>query len=346
MTVTVEAVPNAAEVRIADDGPGLDEAEREVLATGTETPLIHGSGLGLWLVYWIVSRHDGDIETETTSDGTTMTLSVPRSPEVETQQQVAELREARDRYRAAFENAFEGMIILNDEARIVAANPEAATIHGSDRRDLLGRSIREFLPEGFDFESAWGEFKTAGAERDTVTIVGSDGVERPVEYAATADIVPGQHLVTLRDVIDRKQREQQLQQERERFERLLETSPAAITVLDRTGSIVRANDRAEAVLGLNKSEITSRHYDDPEWEIVDAAGDPLSSEKLPFRQVIETGRPVYGYEHGIRRPDGTLRWLSINAAPMTTSEGDLERVIAVITDRTDHQAGENEPSVQ
>jgi len=343
VTVTVEAVPNAAEVRIADDGPGLDEAEREVLATGTETPLIHGSGLGLWLVYWIVSRHDGDIETETTSDGTTMTLSVPRSPEVETQQQVAELREARDQYRAAFENAFEGMIILNDEARIVAANPEAATIHGPDRRDLLGRSIREFLPEGFDFESAWGEFKTAGAERDTVTIVGSDGVERPVEYAATADIVPGQHLVTLRDVTDRKQREQQLQQERERFERLLETSPVGIAILDTSGAFVRANDRAEEVLGLNKSEITSRHYDDPEWEIVDAAGDPLPSEKLPFRQVIETGRPVYGYEHGIRRPDGTLRWLSINAAPLTTSEGDIERVIAVITDRTDHQAGENEP---
>jgi PAS domain S-box-containing protein len=335
VTITIERVPNAVDVHIADDGPGLDEQEREVLESGVETPLIHGSGLGLWLVHWIVSDHDGDTNTETTNEGTSMTISVPRSPEVETQPQVAELREPRDRYQAAFEKAFEGMFILNDDARIVAANPEAATIYGTGRQELLGRSLPEFLPGEFDFEDAWAEFKAAGTERDTVTYIRSDGVERPVEYTATADIVPGQHLIAFRDITDRKQREQQLQQERERFERLLETSPAAITVLDRTGTIVRANDRAEEVLGLNKSEITSRNYDDPEWEIVDAAGDPLPSEKLPFRQVIETGRPVYGYEHGIRRPDGTLRWLSVNAAPLTTGGGEIERVIAVITDRTE-----------
>ena len=335
VTITIERVPNAVDVHIADDGPGLDEQEREVLESGVETPLIHGSGLGLWLVHWIVSDHDGDTNTETTNEGTSMTISVPRSPEVETQPQVAELREPRDRYQAAFEKAFEGMFILNDDARIVAANPEAATIYGTDRQELLGRSLPGFLPGEFDFEDAWAEFKAAGTERDTVTYIRSDGVERPAEYTATADIVPGQHLIAFRDITDRKQREQQLQQERERFERLLETSPVGIAILDTSGAFVRVNDRAEEVLGLNKSEIISRHYDDPEWEIVDAAGDPIPAAELPFRRVIETGRPVYEYEMGIRPADSTLRWLSVNAAPLTTGGGEIERVIAVITDRTE-----------
>ena len=60
-----------AEVQIADDGPGIPETERVVLERGYETPLEHTSGMGLWLVYWIVSASDGDVELETEDvDGT------------------------------------------------------------------------------------------------------------------------------------------------------------------------------------------------------------------------------------------------------------------------------------
>lgn len=77
VSVTVQPVPNAAEIRIEDDGPGLADVEADVLNSGEETPLAHGSGLGLWLAYWIVTSHDGTIETET-DDGTTITITVPR----------------------------------------------------------------------------------------------------------------------------------------------------------------------------------------------------------------------------------------------------------------------------
>ena len=94
------------------------------------------------------------------------------------------------------------------------------------------------------------------------------------------------------------------------------------------------------MLGLSKSEITNREYDDPEWEIVDAAGNPIPAADLPFRRVIETGRPLYEYEMGIRVADGSLRWLSVNAAPVT-SDSEIERVIAVITDHTDQHEDES-----
>jgi PAS domain S-box-containing protein len=50
-----------AEVTIADNGPGIPEQERAVLLEGEETPLEHGSGLGLWIVNWIVTRSGGRI---------------------------------------------------------------------------------------------------------------------------------------------------------------------------------------------------------------------------------------------------------------------------------------------
>lgn len=49
---------------VTDDGPGIPAAERAVLTQGSETPLEHGSGLGLWLVYWVVRQSNGELEYE------------------------------------------------------------------------------------------------------------------------------------------------------------------------------------------------------------------------------------------------------------------------------------------
>lgn len=67
-----------ADLVIADDGPGIDEAEYEVLARGTETPLDHGSGIGLWIVKWATDHVGGNLSFERREPcGTTVTVSLP-----------------------------------------------------------------------------------------------------------------------------------------------------------------------------------------------------------------------------------------------------------------------------
>ncbi|SEV93295.1 ATP-binding protein [Halobacterium jilantaiense] len=53
-----------AEIVVADDGPGIPEEERAVLASGTETQLEHGHGIGLWFVTWAVTRLGGTVDFE------------------------------------------------------------------------------------------------------------------------------------------------------------------------------------------------------------------------------------------------------------------------------------------
>lgn len=63
---------------VADDGPGIDEAEYEVLNRGTETPLEHGSGIGLWIVKWATDRVGGNVSFERREPcGTVVTVSLP-----------------------------------------------------------------------------------------------------------------------------------------------------------------------------------------------------------------------------------------------------------------------------
>lgn len=66
------------EVAVADNGPGIPDQEQEALLEGDEEPLKHGSGLGLWLVNWIVTRSGGYIEFDTNEPrGSRVTLNLP-----------------------------------------------------------------------------------------------------------------------------------------------------------------------------------------------------------------------------------------------------------------------------
>jgi len=69
---------DTVEIVVSDNGPGIPPQEREVLLEGTETALTHGSGLGLWLVYWAVESLDGEIAFEDNAPrGSVVTLRVP-----------------------------------------------------------------------------------------------------------------------------------------------------------------------------------------------------------------------------------------------------------------------------
>jgi signal transduction histidine kinase len=65
---------------VADDGPGIPEQELAAIRKGTELPLEHGSGLGLWMVHWIVTRHDGTIDIAVSETGTTVSITLPHGP--------------------------------------------------------------------------------------------------------------------------------------------------------------------------------------------------------------------------------------------------------------------------
>jgi PAS domain S-box-containing protein len=75
--VEVAASDDAVEVRVRDDGSGIPSQDRTVLQRGDQSPLHHGSGIGLWLVYWIVESIDADIAATVNERGTTVTITIP-----------------------------------------------------------------------------------------------------------------------------------------------------------------------------------------------------------------------------------------------------------------------------
>ncbi len=149
-------------------------------------------------------------------------------------------------------------------------------------------------------------------------------------------------LGALRRWAERNQAVAALRESEERLARVVETVPDAITIVDAAGQIMFANAAAERILGLTRSHLTGRQYDDPAWRITAMDGGPFPPEALPFAQVMRSGQAVYGVEHAIEHPDGRRVVLSINAAPLREASGALSGMVAAISDITERQAAEAE----
>lgn len=74
-TITFDSATNT--IAVCDRGDGIPEHELTVFERERETPLRHASGLGLWLVKLGVDRFGGDVEFETSADGTLVEIGIP-----------------------------------------------------------------------------------------------------------------------------------------------------------------------------------------------------------------------------------------------------------------------------
>ncbi|MFW6180866.1 MAG: PAS domain S-box protein, partial [Spirochaetota bacterium] len=199
-------------------------------------------------------------------------------------------------------------------------------------REKIEQAFKEAVEQGrpYDLEL---EMVTGEGNHKWVRTIG-----RPVTENGRVVRVRG----TIQDITDRKTTEAELQRERDLLARIMETSPVGVTVLDRDGRITRANLRAEKVLGLSREQITRRTYNAPDWRITDCEGNPFPERELPFRRVMDTGAPVFDVSYAIEWSDGRRVLLSVNAAPILSENGEVERIVATVEDITERTRSEAE----
>jgi PAS domain S-box-containing protein len=249
-----------------------------------------------------------------------------------------------------------GTFVLDADFSVVWLNDSIESYFGVDRAAIIGQNKRELITDEikhrFDEPEEFARQVLATYDDNSYveqfechvrsTAACEDRWLEHRSYPITTGPYEGGRIEHYVDITPRKHREQELEAERQLLDRLFETSPVGIALLDTDGQIIRANKHGELVLDLSRSNIGDRRYDDPDWQIRDENDEPIASNLLPFARVLQTGEPVVDYEHSIRLSDGTTRWLSISASPLTTPDGAVERVVCAIVDMTDIRESERE----
>jgi len=258
-----------------------------------------------------------------------------------------EREQERRWYEEVVETTLDTAAVYDGDGRFRAVNSRLAELYGATPEELRGRRSRllEKLRESHDGDPyadlVAGRREEYKAELE-LDYPGQEGRVTDVRLSRLADGGEFVGVVAVgRDVTERRERERELQAERDLVERILDTSPVGIAVIDADGTVVRANDRTAEILGVDRGEFAGRPVTEVDWRVHDEAGEPVPESEMPLARVLRTGEPVYGSEIRVERPaDGTEVWVATSGAPLFDESGEVSQVVMTFEDVTERRERE------
>jgi len=177
------------------------------------------------------------------------------------------LGESEEKYRKLIETAGDAIFVADCETGILLdANKKAEELTGMNADEIIGMHQSRLHPkeETEKYERIFKDHveKEKGVISEDIFVCHKDGRKIPVEISAGVAEVGGRKIMhgIFRDITARRQAEKMLEENEEKYRKLIETAGDAIFVADcETGILLEANKKAEELLGMDADEIIGMH---------------------------------------------------------------------------------------
>ncbi len=147
-------------------------------------------------------------------------------------------------------------------------------------------------------------------------------------------------LTAMRTRQAKRSTELSLRRERDMFQRLMETSPSGVLVVDATNRITFFNNRAREIFGAPGIPTENLADNFSLWKALDDQNLPVNEEDLPYNQIINSGLPLYNRILQLEVGPHDTRWVLVNGAPLLDADGAVESVILTLEDITINKKSE------
>ena len=237
----------------ADRNAFLEELRRTGRVEGLELDGITNKGRAIKAV--ISATLYGDLISGVLSD-----ISQRRKAEL------GQLRAVRER-DVLLDLMNDGLLVVNADEKITDCNPAQERLMGIPKEDLLGTTITELLqtyiaPDCLDVEMHKHMLTWPSTEprQDVLQIIDRDGRKRSIAYSSASLCVPGGghegKILTMRDVTELKQAEEELRLSRENFRHLFNNAQVGVyrTRIDGSG-ILDYNKKFKELTGYSDEEL-------------------------------------------------------------------------------------------
>jgi diguanylate cyclase (GGDEF)-like protein/PAS domain S-box-containing protein len=147
---------------------------------------------------------------------------------------------------------------------LLSINPAVEATLGYSAGEMVGRSLREFLPPAV--RPLFGEYlqrQRQGSDRGTMLILAKSGEEHVFQYANRRVDVPGSPSYILGSAIDvtaRRAAETALRESEANYRQLIDESMGFVITHDLRGVVLSANPAAAEALGYSQDEILGRNF--------------------------------------------------------------------------------------
>lgn len=252
------------------------------------------------------------------------------------------LRQSEAHFRSVTEDSPAYISVFLSDGTITFVNPALARLFGKTPREMVGNNFMSWVPaeEG---KQALARIKSR-TPQDPVSVREQkirlpNGEEVWQLWTTRAFFDDSGKLINLQsfgqDITAQKLAERNLRHAQRRVTTTLNTMIDGMVEVNLKGEIVYANRGAERILNISLNEITGKYFQSREWRQIDAAGNPLPPENLPLAVALAECREVGPVEHPLIGDAGQWKWISVYAAPLLNSAGELYGAVATFRDITE-----------
>ncbi len=260
------------------------------------------------------------------------------------------LRESEEKFSKSFYDNPAPMAISTLDAKFIDVNESYSRLTGYSKAELIGHTSIELniiTPE--ERERYLNKLEKGSIQEMELELTNKSGKEIIVISKTELLKINNENRIIsfVYDITERKKAENvileaknQVELERQRLETILETSPAAIIIIEASnGEISYINKRAKQIYGVDVtgldlanaiSKVKSKRIDGSEYPV----GEGPSGLALK-------GQEVHDEEMILERPDGTTVPISGSTAPIFNSEGKVIAAVAIFEDITERKKAES-----
>lgn len=232
------------------------------------------------------------------------------------------------------ESISDAFFALDNHLTITYFNKAAEQMLQRRREEVLGKPLFEVFPEarGSIFEEKY----LHALEHKQFLNFETYFDQPPYENWYQVRVYPQSNGISVyfQIITDQIKTQQALLKAQERMNTILQTLSEGIVMVNQQGEIVFSNRAAQEMFNHHLDQLLYQTCNDCHWRQVNTILAPLSPDEIPLHIALHSRIMVKDFEQGLILSNGTLRWLSVTAFPLTEEKQGFSGAVASFRDIT------------